>query len=915
MANIIGLNPEDWAKDQVDLRQQLLGLKDRDAEVLSWMNSKTAWIRAVSSVSITAEKSEELTNSVEYAGRALAKEFVLFNGVTSTNNENLNPLQKSGISSSNSIINSNVYGFGGIGYNGIVPMPGIEKLDIQTYSRGSLRKAKLKIKAFNREQFAILDTLYMRPGYTVLLEWGHTSYFTGRPENYTYTQAKFDTPPFANLMNQTLNDSSEGAEYFTQDDLLLQVNKHREDTDGNYDGFFGKITNFDWKFNDDGTYDITISAISTGDVIDSLTINRTLPTFSTPKSKITPPKKYRSDKGYVYLKVDRGPNHKGQDYEVRVRGSQVQKYKEYWKCKGNEGYDALKDAAANPDLYWGKTRVGTENLNAEGRSYTTYQTVTTYKSDAPSQLPRHYERMKNGVRGFGQETSETFLKFTLKPPANTIAEPTSVAPDTLLVQRDKTDMNKWLYDIYNTLQSSAQKESLPTTKAGSEGIKSPTKVKVSKINGNDAVMLFSKATVEVTSGITGDVIGATTVASKNAPYQYVTLRNLFDYIQNNLLLYNKDKTPYINIDFETDNYCYTFPEQFSSDPLVCVIPFRTRDANNPELISGVYWEEILGTDFKTESDFVGKLMNIHVNIHYIASVLDKATKNNSVVLLDFLKNLMHGIQVALGSVNKFSVIYSHDENTIKITDDVPLDPKIVGTKIPEEKRTLLNVYGYDKVNQNGSFISDVGISATLSNAFATMISIGAQSRSTSDISNSTAFSKWNKGLQDVVFPSKLSKAIIEKDVEDNKSPFEVFKDNIASLKKSGNVIKDFYYNAKEPAEEAIASTKSLNAELAKYLGTYYNKDFNVPSIQGFIPFNMNLKMQGFSGFKIYEKFYITTEILPPSYPDNLSFIIKGLRHSIDDRGWQTAIESLSVQSVDGESILEVPQNVIDSLKS
>jgi hypothetical protein len=307
-------------------------------------------------------------------------------------------------------------------------------------------------------------------------------------------------------------------------------------------------------------------------------------------------------------------------------------------------------------------------------------------------------------------------------------------------------------------------------------------------------------------------------------------------------------------------------------------------------------------------------MNIHVNLHFIARTLDQCTRNNSVVLLDFLKQLMYGIQVALGSVNKFSVIYSHDENTIKITDDVPLDPKVVGTSVPPEKRTLLNVYGYDKNKQNGSFISDVGISATLSNSFATMISIGAQSRSTSDVTNSTAFAKWNKGLEDVVTPSKLSKAIITKDKENNKSPFEIFKENIVSLKKKGNVIYDFYRNAKEPTSDAVTSSTSLNAELAKYFGTYYNKDFNVPSIQGFIPFNMNLKMQGFSGFKIYEKFYITTEILPPSYPDNLSFIVKGLRHSISDRGWETSLESLTVQSVDGEGVLEVPQNLIDSLK-
>jgi hypothetical protein len=61
-------------------------------------------------------------------------------------------------------------------------MPGIQSLDISTYNRGSLRRASLKIKAYSREQFAILDALFMRPGYSLLIEWGHTIYFKGTPE-------------------------------------------------------------------------------------------------------------------------------------------------------------------------------------------------------------------------------------------------------------------------------------------------------------------------------------------------------------------------------------------------------------------------------------------------------------------------------------------------------------------------------------------------------------------------------------------------------------------------------------------------------------------------------------------------------------------------------------------------------------
>jgi hypothetical protein len=61
---------------------------------------------------------------------------------------------------------------------------------------------------------------------------------------------------------------------------------------------------------------------------------------------------------------------------------------------------------------------------------------------------------------------------------------------------------------------------------------------------------------------------------------------------------------------------------------------------------------------------------------------------------------------------------------------------------------------------------------------------------------------------------------------------------------------------------------------------------------------MNLDMMGFSGLRIYEKFYISTEILPKSYPDTMSFLVKGLSHSVDSSGWKTKIDSLTVTNVD-----------------
>jgi hypothetical protein len=49
--------------------------------------------------------------------------------------------------------------------------------------------------------------------------------------------------------------------------------KKELDYDGNYDGMLAVVSNFSWTFNPDGTYDIDLTLISMGDVVESLKSN------------------------------------------------------------------------------------------------------------------------------------------------------------------------------------------------------------------------------------------------------------------------------------------------------------------------------------------------------------------------------------------------------------------------------------------------------------------------------------------------------------------------------------------------------------------------------------------------------------------------------------------------------------------
>ena len=142
MGNIIGEGFEPVIIEQVKTRQEIYGNKNRDNEVLTFLNSRTGWVRMGSSVNVLVD-----SRNLHRLDSELAKEYVLFNGVSQyTNSET--PIQRSGITNTNTINNNFAYGVGG-NEQGIVPMPGITQATIKTETRGSLKTSTIQIKCHN----------------------------------------------------------------------------------------------------------------------------------------------------------------------------------------------------------------------------------------------------------------------------------------------------------------------------------------------------------------------------------------------------------------------------------------------------------------------------------------------------------------------------------------------------------------------------------------------------------------------------------------------------------------------------------------------------------------------------------------------------------------------------------------------
>jgi len=294
MGNILG-NPFDpWVKKQIEIRQESLGkYSSIPSKDLQYYTTKAPFIRLASSVNLTNSGEDSVLQKLLNLGipesllseDKLAKNLILQGGAVSSNFPN-DPLQ--GGLSTNGL--KGAYGYGGIEERGYVPLPGITNADVTYYNNGALSKTVINIKCFNKAQFQLLDVLYLRPGYTLLLEFGWTQFLDNEGELISFDD--FFTDPMSDFLNPV-----QGGVSINQYSLYKTIEETREQYDGNYEAIFGKVTNFSWQFNPDGSYDCQVQLTAVGDVIESLKINVASPIEDTPSQQPTDENNGESSQG------------------------------------------------------------------------------------------------------------------------------------------------------------------------------------------------------------------------------------------------------------------------------------------------------------------------------------------------------------------------------------------------------------------------------------------------------------------------------------------------------------------------------------------------------------------------------------------------------------------------------------------
>jgi len=212
---------------QLNLRSTIISKGARTNDDILYMNGKTGWIK--------------LTSGVNVGGSSdLAQKYVMVGGVKGRTGTDTY---------------SNFTGESGKGFR---PMPGITAVQINSLGQfGQLKEATVTFNCWDRSQITELELLFMRPGFTALLEWGHS----------IYAKSETDIVKTPQTIGSFFNTGT------TKEQLYNEIKELRSKSGYNYEGMFGFIKNFSWTYRQDGGYDCTTSLISIGEIMESLTID------------------------------------------------------------------------------------------------------------------------------------------------------------------------------------------------------------------------------------------------------------------------------------------------------------------------------------------------------------------------------------------------------------------------------------------------------------------------------------------------------------------------------------------------------------------------------------------------------------------------------------------------------------------
>ena len=895
-------------------RQKLLSSSNRTPQELTFMSGNSVWVKLSSSI------------NVDGLGDRLAKENVLEGGTLFNNR------LKYGVGDSK----FNAYSIQG-NLTGIKPMPGIISLTIDNIgAQGSIRKALIYYKCFDVKQLDILETLYMRPGYTLLLEFGRSTYLD---DNSLYQTSNED---FFNVTNKSI---LEYCNYLHDKSVKSQ---------GNYDAMFGYVTNFSWDMEEDGSYNCITELISTGELLESIKLNYSLAGLIDYKSM----DKDEAFKGLIIPKIQKAYSNV--------------KYKTDYSRDINEEYtkNALGGiitelylinylSTAKEFKYTIPTDVPSSNITISSSDFT----KLTYNSKSLNKL---HENIDDNyfitLRLFIDIINKLILPHSISTNGSKIGPLTQMSVD---------DVNNIpLECLFNPLMTSVNPDvcliNNPKFLNIISNIDIQTKLVPVKLYPEDDLELNNPLAKECRAKIVhwiDEMIKIVKVWGngysndkkiENEIKTYIStklkdVKDVYSFIQHNYQIvrggrlktlnnprYWKFMQTYSNM----NNVLYLRDEFDKDDELMGQLFHQFNDntdtnifkiLSNPNLNSqslDLFLQnqaEIIETQVNDQKKineldkniqnyalkinkiqekmlpFIngknGIIGNIYINLKYLYNLIQDPslasqdlTGNNSIPVTTYLKELIKNIQSSIGNVNDFEIHIN--DNTGRIVDF---------NYVNQNKQDTLHTF---HISGKNSIVKKASLKSSISSEMSSMFAISAQGQAgKTGLENSTLLA-FNKGITDRVIPKKDVPTY--NNVEDNNKYNRNFISSLSYI--FNNYYKPLLNDNTFNVSDSIPYKESL-----KNIINFSTVNFNVQNkSKSLLPVRIVLTLDGISGLIIGNIFNIDNDSIPDNYQikgKKLSYVIVKIRSDLDVE-WLTTIEAIPFIIDPVFSIDEIPLNMV-----
>lgn len=254
---------------QLKFRQEVLSKEHRSVEETSLLNNRGGWVKITSGTNEilgqeyediqkkvygeSVKESQDALTTFRSKGSEDAVNNVLSGGVLRQEMDPEKPLRtymKDGLN----LVDEKASSYSNT-ERGFRAMPGITNFRVSSKSTfGALKQIDIDIKVNTLEDLTIIDKLYFKPGFDVLVEYGANTYIDEDGEVQSRTR-------------------SVSKKFLKGEELLKVQEKSKEykvKTGGNYEALFAKVTNFSWNYNMDGSYDCRLVLVSKGELMESL---------------------------------------------------------------------------------------------------------------------------------------------------------------------------------------------------------------------------------------------------------------------------------------------------------------------------------------------------------------------------------------------------------------------------------------------------------------------------------------------------------------------------------------------------------------------------------------------------------------------------------------------------------------------